>query len=76
MFIFQKMLQSHSDSDSTLILEPIPADVEKDPLVPELQRTDSVIVSLFLKLHANLKVPWHLSFHCYLGFLPDSPIDT
>ncbi|XP_029007544.1 mastermind-like protein 3 isoform X3 [Betta splendens] len=37
--------QSSSDSEGTLILEHTPADVEKDPNVPELRRTDSVILA-------------------------------
>ncbi|XP_026234162.1 uncharacterized protein LOC113174397 isoform X2 [Anabas testudineus] len=37
--------QWSSDSESTIILELTPADVEKDPNVPELRRTDSVILT-------------------------------
>ncbi|XP_026223685.1 uncharacterized protein LOC113171757 isoform X1 [Anabas testudineus] len=37
--------QLSSNSESTIILELTPADVEKDPNVPELRRTDSVILT-------------------------------
>lgn len=51
MFIFQKEQQCSSDSENTDILDPTPADVYTDESVPELKRTDSVMVSLSAKLH-------------------------
>lgn len=47
---FQKVNEGSSDSDGTIILSPAPAAVE-DTSVPELRRTDSVIVRLFVKDH-------------------------
>lgn len=44
LIIFQKVHQSSDDSDGTVTLDPTP---DMDTGVPELRRTDSVIVSLF-----------------------------
>lgn len=40
--------QLSSDSNSTIIIKPTSADSDMDTSVPELRRTDSVIVSLFV----------------------------
>ncbi len=45
---FQKVNECSSDSDATIFFAPAPAAVE-DTSVPELRRSDSVIVSLFVK---------------------------
>lgn len=48
MFLFKE--EHQWSSDSTDILDPTPADVDEDTSVPELRRTDSVVVSLFVPI--------------------------
>lgn len=58
---FQKEYQCSSDSESTYILELTTACVYTDKTVPEILRTDSVMVGLSAKLHMLAQeVTWHL----------------
>lgn len=51
--------QLSSDSDSSIIIKPTSADSDMDTSVPELRRTDSVIVSLFVQLHYRSQIFVH-----------------
>ncbi|XP_039883063.1 uncharacterized protein LOC120730671 isoform X2 [Simochromis diagramma] len=51
--------QLSSDSDSSIIIEHTSADSDVDTSVPELRRTDSVIVSLFVQLHYRSQIFVH-----------------
>ena len=46
--MFQEEHKRSSDSDSTIILDLITAETDMDTSVPELRRTDSVIVRIFV----------------------------
>lgn len=51
--------QLSSDSNSSIIIEHTSADSDVDTSVPELRRTDSVIVSLFVQLHYRSQIFVH-----------------